>query len=118
MAELPLQRSELFEREREARLAVERETRFSQILIESAADGILAFDRNFRYTVWNPGIERISGMSREETLGRRAFDVFPFLEEIGEDHYFREALAGRSVVSSDRRYVVPETDQEGFFEAR
>src|SRR5919109_4889171 len=61
-------------------------------------------------------MELISGVKREEVLGRCAFDAFPFLKETGEDQYFYEALAGRSVISRNRPYVVPETGREGFFE--
>ncbi len=47
-----------------------------------------------------------------------AFDVFPFLKEIGEDRYFDEALAGRDATSTERRYEVPDSGAEGYFEAR
>ena len=61
-------------------------------------------------------MERISGVRRNDVLGRCAFEVFPFLKETGEDNYFYEALAGRSVIAENRPYTVPETGCEGFFE--
>ena len=90
---------------------------FLSALLDASMDGILAFDRECRYTGWNRAMERISGVSREEVLGRYAFEVFPFLKETGEHSYFNEALAGRRVISKDRPYTVPETGREGFFEA-
>ncbi|HUE82150.1 MAG TPA: PAS domain S-box protein [Pyrinomonadaceae bacterium] len=87
-------------------------------LLDATPDGVLAFDRECRYTVWNAAMERISGVPRSEALGRPAFKLFPFLEEIGEDRYFREALAGRTVISENRPYSVSETGRRGFFEAR
>src|SRR5829696_6613078 len=89
---------------------------FLKCLLEASVDGIIAFDRECRYTAWNRAMERISGVGREETLGKCAFDVFPFLRETGEDQYFLDALAGKSVLASDRPYTVPETGREGFFE--
>jgi PAS domain S-box-containing protein len=89
---------------------------FAESLINSSLDGILAFDRDCCYTVWNPTMERITGMSRAQVVGRRAFDIFPFLKETGEDEVFHEVLAGRSVATQDRMYVVPETGQQGYFE--
>ena len=62
-------------------------------------------------------MEHISGVSRADVLGKSAFDVFPFLKENGDDKYFREVLSGRSVISENRPYAVPETGREGFFEA-
>jgi PAS domain S-box-containing protein len=85
-------------------------------LIEASVDGILAFDRECRYVAWNRAMESISGVSRDEVLGKCAFDVFPFLKETGESKYLLEALEGRSVVAENRPYAVPETGRAGFFE--
>jgi len=75
------------------------ESQLFRSLIDASVDGILAFDRQCRYTAWNRGMERISGLHSETVLGRLAFDLFPFLKETGEDKYFYEALAGRSAVA-------------------
>lgn len=89
---------------------------FLKCLLEANVDGILAFDREFRYTTWNRAMENISGVKREDVLGKCAFDVFSCLTETGEDHYYREALAGRSVVAENRPYVIPQAGRQGFFE--
>ncbi|HEX8139820.1 MAG TPA: PAS domain S-box protein [Pyrinomonadaceae bacterium] len=89
-----------------------------EMLIESSADGILAFDRDCRYTLWNPAMERLSGLSAAEVLGRCAFEVFPFLRETGEDRYFHLALEGKSPTATDRAFIIPQTGHRGFFEAR
>ena len=60
-------------------------------------------------------MERISGKKSADVLGRNAFEVFPFLKETGEDKCFYEALAGKSSVSENRPYTIPETGREGFF---
>jgi len=85
-------------------------------LIEASVDGMLAFDRECRYIAWNQAMESISGLTRDEVLGKCAFDIFPFLKETGESKYLFEALAGKSVVAENRSYVVPETGRAGFFE--
>ncbi len=90
---------------------------FLHQLIDASVDGILAFDRDCRYTAWNRGMERIVGLTREEVLGRCAFDLFPFLKETGEDLCFEAALAGRTATSADRTYAVPATGRTGLFEA-
>lgn len=61
-------------------------------------------------------MESISGITRDEVLGKCAFDVFPFLKETGEAEYLLEALAGRSVVAENRSYAIPRTGRVGFFE--
>lgn len=88
----------------------------SENIIESSLDGIYVFDCECRYTFWNPGMERLSGMSRSQVLGRCAFDVFPFLKETGSDRFFFEALSGQTVFAKDRIFSIPETNRRGFFE--
>ena len=85
-------------------------------LLDASLDGVLAFDRECRYTVWNRAMEHISGLAREQVIGRVAFEVFPFLTETGEDKYFYEALAGHTAVSAARRYDIPESGRRGLFD--
>lgn len=89
---------------------------FLKCLLEANVDGILAFDREFRYTTWNRAMERISGVKREDVLGKVAFDLFSCLKETGEDQYYLEALAGRSVVAENRPYVIAQSGRKGFFD--
>ena len=89
---------------------------FQAQLIQSAPDGILAFDRECRYLLWNPAMEKLSGLSAKEVLGKVAFDVFPFLKEIGEDQFFLRALQGEVTVSLGRPFEIPSSGKRGFFE--
>ncbi len=108
--------SDVSERER-VEGTVRREKEFSQALIRSSMDGILAYDREFRVTLWNPGMESLTGISQEEILGRRAFDALPFLREAGADQTMAAALGGKSVVATDEPYAIARTGKNGYFEA-
>src|SRR6266516_5764898 len=88
----------------------------SERLIDSSPDGIFAFDRECRYTVWNPAMEGIFGRSPLQTLGKCAFDVLPSLKETGEDHLFSASLAGKTTSTGERSYVIPQTAEQWFFE--
>jgi PAS domain S-box-containing protein len=89
---------------------------FLKCLLEANVDGIIAFDREFRYTTWNRAMERISGVKREDVLGKCAFDLFSCLRETGEDEYYIAALAGQSVVAENRPYIIPQSGCKGFFD--
>src|SRR3990167_9254706 len=69
-----------------------------RLLIESSQDGILAYDNDIRYILWNKAMEHISGVEREALLGKSPFEVFPFLEEVGEGEAFRNAIKGKQTV--------------------
>jgi PAS domain S-box-containing protein len=90
---------------------------FLNQLLDAGVEGILAFDADYRYIAWNKSMERISGLKREDVLGKCAFDLFPFIKETGEDKCLRAALAGESTASENRPYAVPETGRTGFFKA-
>jgi PAS domain S-box-containing protein len=90
---------------------------FAKSVIECSTDGILAFDRDFKYIVWNHRMEELTGMKRSDVLGKVAFDVFPFLGEIGEDDFMKRALRGERCSSEQRPFRVSQTDRNGFFEA-
>ncbi len=56
----------------------EREQLLSNVF-ESMQEGVLVLDSDFRYTYWNSGMERISGLPREEVLGCVPWERFSFL---------------------------------------
>jgi PAS domain S-box-containing protein len=89
---------------------------FLKCLLEANVDGIIAFDREFRYTTWNRAMERISGVKREDVLGKCAFELFSCIKQTGEDQYYLAALAGRSVVAENRPYIIPQSGCKGFFD--
>ena len=60
-------------------------------------------------------MERMSGLTRQEVIGKCAFDVFPFLKDTGEDKLFDAVLAGETATSENRPYTVPETGRKGVF---
>ncbi len=99
-----------------AEVEIETEKQLLERLINSSVDGILAFDREAFFTVWNPGMEKIFGVSARETLGRSAFQACPFLKELGEDANFAAALRGEKVISRDKEYSIPGTNRRGYFE--
>jgi PAS domain S-box-containing protein len=89
---------------------------FLKCLLEANFDGIIAFDTECRYTLWNRAMENFSGVKREDVLGKSAFELFPCLKETGEDRFYLDALAGKTVVAETRPYDIPETGRSGFFD--
>lgn len=94
---------------------VNEEQDFATLVVNSTDDGILAYDRQFRYTLWNPAMERLSGFMKADVLGRNAFEVFPFLKETGMDDVMRRPLSGEKIFRENVPYVVHETGRSGFF---
>ncbi|MBI2472917.1 MAG: EAL domain-containing protein [Planctomycetes bacterium] len=88
-----------------------------RLLAESSQDGILAYDKDIRYTFWNKAMERITGVTSKEVLGKSPFEIFPFLEEVGEGDSYRETIKGKTIKSSAIPYSIPQTGRYGYFES-
>jgi PAS domain S-box-containing protein len=97
--------------------ALRREKEFSEFLIKSSSEGIVVFDRDFSITLWNPGIERVTGMGADEVLGRRIFEVLPYLVYTASEAAMQAALEGRETSLYDQRYTVSGTGREGYYDA-
>jgi PAS domain S-box-containing protein len=100
------------------RLAEEiaNQNEFSTVLINASPDGIAAYDLESRYTLWSPSMEKLTGLKKEEVLGRCAFDLFPFLKEAGIDKMYEKSFRGEVTRSSIVHYTVPSTGVQGFTE--
>ncbi len=48
----------------------------TRIILESISDGVFTVDRDWRITSFNRAAEEITGISREEALGKRCSEVF------------------------------------------
>jgi PAS domain S-box-containing protein len=97
--------------------ALRREKEFSEFLIKTSMEGILVFDRAFRITLWNPGMERITGAAAEQLLGRKVFQALPSLAGTDSEGAMRDTLDGRETSLYDQRYRIEDSGREGFFEA-
>ena len=84
-------------------------------LLDASVDGLFAFDREQRIIAWNRAMQRISGRSVAEVLGKKAGEIFPFLRELGGEHSLSLAIAGTETVSEVHPYGPSAT---GLFESR
>ena len=71
-------------------------------VIESSIDGIAAFDRDIRYTVWNPAMERLFHRPSAEVIGRTAFELFPHLRGTPVEEMLLATIAGEPQVLLDQ----------------
>jgi PAS domain S-box-containing protein len=78
--------------------ALGREKGVLETLIHHAPDGVCAFDRDGRYTFWNPTMEQLTGIERSAALGRSAAELFALNPEGDETGHVRETLEGKGGV--------------------
>jgi len=90
---------------------------FLRTIISSVNEGIIVFDRELRYQLWNEFMEVLTGIPARQVLGRSAIDFLPH-EEVEEVlTMLRKALQGRTVRSGEMLYWVPTTGKKGWVRA-
>jgi PAS domain S-box-containing protein len=87
---------------------------FNQQIIATAQEGIIVWDRDLRYQVWNHFMEELSGLPVDAVLGQYCLDLFPFLQENGVFDLLQRALAGEALCAPDTYFNVPETRRRGW----
>jgi PAS domain S-box-containing protein len=86
-------------------------------IISSAADGIVVYDNDLRYTVWNPFMEKMTGISAESVMGKDGRTQVPQLYAHGVSTLLQRALAGETVRTPDMYFQIPESGKSGWFVA-
>ncbi len=73
--------------------ALRRSEELSRMVIESIPIGVWVADRDFKIKLWNVGQELMTGVRREEVLGKNIFECFPSLETSGLAELYRRVMA-------------------------
>ena len=102
-----MDRIRCIQREKADRTAAE----ISQEIVKGAAEGIIVYDRELRYVLFNPFMQRLTGKRSDEVLGRVAAEVFPRLRTTGVEDVLKRALQGETVTLHD--IVVPNHSADG-----
>ena len=113
-----------------AEMALQKRERDFSTLIENAADMIVRFDTDLRYTFCNTAVERQLGVPRSAFLGKlpsetqmlpeQAAIVMNALRQVletGEDLKVEQSIPTPHGLRSFQTHIVPEHDEEGQIES-
>ncbi len=90
---------------------------FLSRIIDMNMFGVAAFDLSGRVVIWNPGMELLSGVSKESAIGRPlSRESSPLLKAIIDDGHIDNALKGIVSMLNERRYVDLEAGEERYFD--
>ncbi|HUP49792.1 MAG TPA: diguanylate cyclase, partial [Thermoanaerobaculia bacterium] len=97
-----------------AERALRETNQFATEIIDNAGEGIVVYDRDLRYLLWNRFMEDLTGMPADQVVGRPALELFPHIREQRVDELLARAMSGETVASPDIHYYVPGTDRQGW----
>ncbi|MGC8830650.1 MAG: PAS domain S-box protein [Verrucomicrobiia bacterium] len=95
------------EKRKQAEQKLRESEKFNIQIIKCAADGIFAFDKNFRVILWNPAMEKISGISDRQVIGKNIFEISPFFNF--NKQMFEDAIYGKPVNPTEANYSFSES---------
>ncbi len=100
---------------RQAEAALRESEELNRLIISSIQEGILVYDHDLQHTVWNPFMEKLTGLAADQVLGTGPLELFPFLREQGIYALLHRALAGEVVEVPDQPFHIPATGRSGWF---
>jgi len=86
---------------KEADEALRESAQFNRAIVSSAGEGIVVFDRELRYLVWNKFMENITGIRDTDLLGKKALGITHVFHHPGMEELLDRALQGEFVSSED-----------------
>jgi|GEM_PF-285222 len=105
--------AEIIER-KQADAALRESSLFNQQIIVGAHEGIIVNDRDLKHVVWNPFMEKLTGVSAAEVIGKHPEEVFPFLRDAGVIDHMNRALAGETPPPVEVHFHVPQSGRSGW----
>ena len=91
--------------------------RFAREIIDNAGEGIVVYDSELRYLIWNRFMEDLTGLAAKDVAGKSALELFPHIREQQVDEMIRRAAAGETVAAPDTQFAIPQTGRTGWVSA-
>jgi signal transduction histidine kinase len=97
---------------------LDKEKAFSELLIGSSGEGIVAVDLDRRCTVWNEAAERLLNLPATRTIGRTLGDVSGFFQIDRIEQAIGNALNGQPAALFDQPFFPPDQAEPLYVDLR
>lgn len=87
---------------------------FNQNLIQNASEGIIVYDKELRYTVWNNFMAKSTGLQSQDVLGKHTSEIFNQGTYLKVTDGLKRALNGEVVTLDAIEFINPVTKISGF----
>ena len=87
---------------------------FSNQIIQSAQEGIIVYDLDLKFKVWNPFMERLTGIPKLEIIGKSPSEIFPFLVANGIIEAVQKSFKGETSNEIDFFFDIPTRNISGW----
>jgi PAS domain S-box-containing protein len=99
---------------RRAEEALREAHQYHEQIIRCVQGGLVVYSLDLRVELWNPFMERMTGLTAQAVLGKPILELFPFLETVGILARMERSLAGESCGPMDFPFHIPSTGKGGW----
>ena len=87
---------------------------FNRQIIENMRDGVIVYGPDLRYQLWNSAMEKITGISSKDIIGKHPEELFPFLKENGVIDILKECLTDGITKATDFPFYLSVKKKSGW----
>jgi len=93
-------------------------SQFNSQIINCLDLGVVVYDADLRFSVWNEFMEKFTGYNASQVLGKYAIEVFPMLKETGIFEDLQSVLHGGITDAIDFPFAFPGTEKSGWLSVK
>ena len=94
---------------------IHREKDLSEKILEHCENGVAGFDQDFQVNLWNAPMERMTGVTKNQALGKSLFKVIPLVQTINEKKPILGAGGHRGFLDSSQPVRLAPGGPAGFY---
>lgn len=102
---------------KKAEQEINRVYQLNKSIIASVTEGIIIYDRQFRYQMWNPFMEKLTGIPEADLLGKRIGEYHTPLKHYELEEVLQRVLDGETLHFPAFPYDIPFNGRKGWAEA-
>src|ERR1035437_7361772 len=83
-------------------------------IVDNAKEGIEVYGLDLHILLFNPFMEKLTGMQAKQVLGKHPLEVFSFLKEVGVIGRLEKVLRGETPPPLEFPFLVRKTGKQGW----
>jgi PAS domain S-box-containing protein len=87
---------------------------FNTQILNCSLVGIVVYDKDLKYRLWNNYMERMTGLPAENVIGKHPDEIFPFLKTEGLLMHLNRALKGEHIGQIEFPFSILQTGKSGY----
>lgn len=97
-----------------AEQALTEANQFNNQIIQSAREGIIVYDKELRFKVWNDFMENLTGLKAADVIGHDMSELLPVLNDKDVNELVRKSINGESSADVEFEFSIESTGKSGW----